>query len=70
MRILANRNLKNIIIVDNAVYSFGYQLENGIPIISWHNDKYDKELYNLIGYFKILVNSDDVRDTNAKTFQL
>ena len=34
LRILANRNLKDVIIVDNVACSFGYQLDNGIPIIS------------------------------------
>ena len=61
LRILANRNLKNIIIVDNAAYSFAYQIDNGIPIISWYNDRYDKELYNLMDYLKILASLDDIR---------
>jgi CTD small phosphatase-like protein 2 len=30
--------------VDNAVYSFGYQLDNGIPIIPFYEDKRDEEL--------------------------
>ena len=33
LRIIANWSLKDIVIVDNAVYSFAFQLDNGIPII-------------------------------------
>ena len=35
-----NRPLKDIVLVDNAPYSYVYQLENGVPIIpySWGDD--------------------------------
>ena len=49
LRIFENsRDLSDLIIVDNAVYSFGYQLENGIPIIPFYEDKSDEELLHLI----------------------
>ena len=41
------RTMSDIVIVDNAVYSFGYQLENGIPIIPFYDDKEDEELLHL-----------------------
>ena len=41
-----------MVLVDNAAYSFGYQVDNGIPIISWHDDKNDRELFNLMDYMK------------------
>ena len=50
LRILGNRQLKNIVLVDNSPYSFGPQIENGIPIIPFFYNKEDRELYNLIGY--------------------
>jgi len=56
--------------VDNAAYSFGYQIDNGIPIISWHDDPYDRELFNLMDYMKSLAVADDVREINRKTFRL
>ena len=70
LRIFANRSLKDLIIVDNAAYSFAYQLDNGIPIVSWHDDPYDEELYNLMDYVKALAVADDVRDINEQTFHL
>jgi len=41
------RSLSDMVLVDNAVYSFGYQLENGIPIIPFYEDKDDEELLHL-----------------------
>jgi CTD small phosphatase-like protein 2 len=70
LRILGNRNLKDIVIVDNAAYSFGYQVDNGVPIISWHDDPYDRELFNLIDYLKALSKADDIREVNRPTFHL
>jgi Dullard-like phosphatase family protein len=70
LRIFANRSLKDMIIIDNAAYSFAYQLDNGIPIVSWHDDLYDKELFNLIDYLKALANVNDIREANEKTFHL
>jgi len=39
LRILMNSNLKDMPIVDNAMYSFGYQLENGILIVPFYYHK-------------------------------
>jgi CTD small phosphatase-like protein 2 len=62
LRIISNRQLKDLIIVDNAVYSFGYQLDNGIPIIPFYDDKADEELLHLIFYFNCLAQCEDVRE--------
>lgn len=70
LRIITNRQLKDLIIVDNAVYSFGYQLDNGIPIIPFYDDKSDEELMHLIFYINCLANCQDVREQNRKAFQL
>lgn len=70
LRILKNRCLKNILIVDNATHSFAYQIENGVPIISWHDDLDDKELLNLIEYLQILTVVDDVREINREVFRM
>eukprot|EP00347_Sterkiella_histriomuscorum_P021086 403335311 len=65
------RSLSDLVLVDNAVYSFGYQLENGIPIIPFYEDKEDEELLHLSQYLECLAkNGGDVRDHNRKAFQL
>jgi CTD small phosphatase-like protein 2 len=55
LRVLKNRNLANILLVDNAAYSYFYQLENGIPIIPFYDDKDDNELVQLIDYLRAMI---------------
>lgn len=69
MRIL-NVDLRDVVIVDNAVYSFAFQLDNGIPIVSWFDNENDKELSNLIGYLSYLSKVDDVRIVNRQNFRM
>lgn len=42
LRIIKNRQLKDMIIVDNLVHSFGLQIDNGIPILEYLKGKEDK----------------------------
>ena len=64
LRIFENRDLKDVVIVDNAVYSFGFQLDNGVPIIPYYDNPHDEELLHLSYYLKCLANCDDVREQN------
>lgn len=62
LRIIKNRSLSDIVIVDNLVHSFGLQIDNGIPILDFTSNKDDREL---LGIEKILIelrNVEDVRD--------
>lgn len=70
LRIFANRKLEDIIIVDNAVYSFGFQLNNGIPIIPFYEDPNDEELFHLVPFLEILADWPDIREKNKEAFQL
>ena len=68
MRIFKNRDLSDIVLVDNAVYSFGFQLSNGIPIIPFYNNQEDEELLHLINYLNTLSCFEDMRKQNEKAF--
>jgi len=70
LRVIGNRKLEDLILVDNAAYSFGFQLENGIPIIPFYDNKADQELRNLIPYLKFLSSVKDLREVNKQTFKL
>lgn len=69
LKIFQNRNLKDIVIVDNSVFCFSNQLSNGILISSFFNDQNDSMLMNLVNYLSILANAEDVREENQKYFQ-
>ena len=56
------RDLKDIIIVDNSPLSYSLNYENGLPILTWLDDKNDKELYNITPILEFLSNVNDVRD--------
>jgi Dullard-like phosphatase family protein len=69
LRIFKNRNLQNIILVDNSLYSFANQISNGVLINSFYHDKDDRELFNLYSYLKnYLLNVPDVRHVNDQFF--
>ena len=50
LRIFKNRELKNIVIVDNCANSFWHNLSNGIPIVNFYSNKEDVELLELANY--------------------
>jgi CTD small phosphatase-like protein 2 len=70
LRIIKNSDLKNIILVDNLAHSFGFQLENGVPILEWHNDKKDQELKYLKDYLIEAAFVDDIREHNRRRLRL
>lgn len=67
---LANRNLKDIVIVDNSLVSFCMHIENGVPISSWYSDLRDIQLKILMDYLKVLLSVSDIRVLNQKFFGL
>ena len=59
-----------MILVDNAAYSYAFQIDNGIPIIPYYEGKIDFELKALQGYIENMMFSKDVREVNRSTFKL
>lgn len=55
------RDMKQVIIVDNSPQAFGYQLANGIPILSWYDDNNDRELLKTMDFLDKIQHVDDVR---------
>ncbi|CAG9326489.1 unnamed protein product [Blepharisma stoltei] len=69
LRVLG-RDLKDVIIVDNSVLSFAFQLDNGIPILSWFNDPEDRELCNLVTLLDELNSAPDIRPALKASYDL
>ena len=56
------RDIKNIIIVDNSPVSYALHPENGLPILTWFEDKSDRELYKITPILQFLSSVSDVRE--------
>ena len=56
--------MKDLILIDNAAYSFSFQLKNGIPISPYYDNKEDHELKAMIPYLKSISKCNDIRNFN------
>ncbi len=64
------KKLEDIIIVDNSLFSFANQLNNGILVTSFFSDKDDTFLSNVIEYLDYIKNEKDIREINKDSFRL
>jgi len=63
-------DLKNILIIDNSVLSFAFNLDNGIPILPYYNSEKDVEL-SFCGFYLVnIANCDNLMDVNKKYMKL
>ena len=69
LRVFTQWEMSNIILVDNAVYSFGFQLDNGIPIFPYIQGKDDKQLLYLKEYLQVINKNNVIKDLK-KTFKM
>jgi CTD small phosphatase-like protein 2 len=70
LRVLG-RDLSRVIIVDNAVEAFSFQVENGIPIKSWFAEPEDNELPKLLNFLRPLAAAQqDVRPYLLQKFSM
>lgn len=70
MRIFNGVSLSDIVMIDNSALSFAHQLNNGIPIMPFYNNKFDIELSSLTAFLEFLKQSKDVRVDIKELFQL
>ena len=68
--LLNNRDLKDIVIVDNCTINYMLQLTNGIPIKDFNGDKRDYHLYTLCKYLKTFKDVKDVREKITEDFRI
>jgi CTD small phosphatase-like protein 2 len=62
LRIIKDRELKDIIIVDNSIISFAYQLDNGIPIKAYMRQDGDEELLFMVTFLEEIYSYPDPRN--------
>jgi CTD small phosphatase-like protein 2 len=70
LEILGNRELKNIVMVDNSIDSIIYQLENCVPCVPFYGDSKDQELVSLAKFLDVIYKIPDLRNFNTEYFKL
>lgn len=68
LRIFHQIPLSKIVIIDNSILSFAFQMDNGIPILPFYSKSTDEELKNLLTLLTHLASCEDVRIENRKLF--
>ena len=69
--VIMDRKKENIIIVDNSIMSFAFDLANGVPINSYMgNDPNDKDLLYLYSFCEQAFYQSDVRKACEESFKL
>ena len=63
------KKMEDIIILDNSLFSFANQLNNGILITSFYDDKEDTFLNNVKEYLEYIKNEKDIREINKESFR-
>jgi CTD small phosphatase-like protein 2 len=66
---IINRDISQMLLVDNSPFSYLYQPENGVPILPFAGEA-DSELLGLEKYLESARKENDVRELNKRTFQL
>jgi CTD small phosphatase-like protein 2 len=70
LRIIKNREMKNILMIDNSCLSFAFNVNNGVPILPFYDNIMDEELKHLTYYLNRIEDVEDIRPENMKAFGL
>lgn len=68
LRIFKDRSLSQIVLVDNSIISFAFQINNGVPIQNYEGQKDDKVLIGLTNYLYSIKDVNDLRNSNKQIF--
>ena len=70
LSIIEDRDLRELIIVDNSIISFAFNLSNGVPIKAFVGEGNDEELLYMVTFLEEIYAFTDVRAHIEKTFKL
>jgi hypothetical protein len=62
--------MENMIIIDNSVLSFAFQLDNGVPILPFYDNYDDNEMLFLKNYLCDIASSQDLRIENKARIKM
>ena len=69
--IILDREREHMVIVDNSILSFAFDLDNGVPINSFMgNEPEDKELLFLYSFLEDAATAPDIRENIKNSFKL
>lgn len=71
LRIIKDRDLDKMVLVDNSVISFAYNIDNGVPCAEFYRwTENDEELLYLHSYLDELFHQDSIPEYNKQKFKL
>lgn len=71
LRIIEDRDIKDMVLVDNSIISMAFNIDSGIPVAPFYRHiKKDEELLFLHSYLDELYHIEDFRDHNRDKFKL
>lgn len=71
LRIVQDREIKDMVLVDNSIISMAFNIDNGIPVAPFYRTtKNDEELLFLHSYLDELYHIEDIREHNKDKFKL
>lgn len=70
LRVITDREMKDMVIVDNSIVSFAFQMQNGVPIQSFTGQPDDEELLFMVTLLEEIYSYDDIRTQLEQRFKL